>query len=188
MIASTEQPAEAPLEVFISYSRTDLIAAERLRDSLIAAGFGAYLDKHDILPGEPWQERLALLIEKAGTVIFLMSPNSVASKICDWEVNEAERLAKRILPVVLRDTDADEVPGRLKRLNYIFLREAAEETEGLKRLSQALLTDIAWVREHARLGVLAADWERGKQATELLLRGSALLAAETWIAEYGHSS
>ena len=56
------------LQVFISYSRKDLTAAEQIRDWLIAGGFGAYLDAHDILPGEPWQERLAALIEKADTV------------------------------------------------------------------------------------------------------------------------
>src|SRR5262249_50246599 len=94
--ASVPPPAGQLLSVFISYARTDLAAAERLRDSLLARVFGAFLDKHDILPGEPWKERLARLIEQADVVIFLLSPDSVVSTICDWEVNEAERLGKRI--------------------------------------------------------------------------------------------
>lgn len=172
---------DARLQVFLSYSRKDLVTAEHLRDVLIARGFGAYLDKHDILPGEPWKERLAQLIETADTVVFLISPDSIASTVCDWEVNEAERLGKRILPVVIRDAPADAVPGRLKRLNYIFLRHETEAADGLARLEAALLTDIAWVREHTRLGERAAEWERKTRADALLLRGSELAAAELWV-------
>jgi hypothetical protein len=175
------QPSETKLQVFISYSRNDADTAERLRDALIARGFGAYLDKHDILPGEPWKERLAQMIETADKVVFLLSPDSVASAVCDWEVNEAERLGKRILPVVIRDAPPDAVPGRLKRLNYVFLRDDAEEREGLARLEAALLTDIAWVREHTRLGERAAEWARKSRAHALLLRSSELAAAELWV-------
>ena len=50
-------------EVFISYARVDGAFAGRLRDVLIKAGFAAYLDIHDIKPGEAWQERLTGLIE-----------------------------------------------------------------------------------------------------------------------------
>ena len=176
-----DAPADARLQVFLSYSRKDLTTAERLRDVLIARSFGAYLDKHDILPGEPWNERLAQLIETADTVVFLISPDSIASTVCDWEVNEAERLGKRILPVVIREAPAGAVPRRLQRLNYIFLRDDAEAAEGLARLETALLTDIIWVREHTRLGERAAEWERKVRADALLLRGSELADAELWV-------
>ena len=83
-------------KVFISYSRKDDSFSETLRDRLLENGFEAYLDRHDILPGEPWKERLGGLIAAADTVVFCMSPNSLGSKMCDWEVNEAERLGKRI--------------------------------------------------------------------------------------------
>jgi hypothetical protein len=108
----------ARARIFISYSRKDASTAERLRSHLIAAGFEAYLDKQDILPGEPWQERIGRLIECVDSVVFLISPDSVASRICEWEVNEAERLLKRIVPIVVRDTAPDAIPGRLKRLNF----------------------------------------------------------------------
>jgi WD40 repeat protein len=164
--------------VFLSYSRRNLAAAEQLRDELIAASFDAYLDKHDILPGEPWQDRLGALIAKADTVVFLLSPDSIASKVCDWEVNEAERLSKRVLPVVLHDVEDGEVPGRLQRLNYIFMRSIDAREVALERLRSALLTDIGWVREHTRIGELAARWQPGRD--DVLLRGSDLGAAERW--------
>jgi TIR domain len=182
-MAESRAADDKDLKVFVSYSRKDLAAAEGLRDRLTAHGFGAYLDQHDILPGEPWQDRLAALVKTADSVVFLLSPDSVASPTCDWEVNEAERLGKRILPVVIRDPDPGAVPGRLKRLNYIFMRGTAEAETGLADLSAALLTDIQWVREHTRLGVLAVDWDRAGRAEELLLRGSALSAAELWLSQ-----
>ena len=167
--------------VFISYSRKDSIAAERLRQGLIASGFSAQLDTHDILPGEAWQNRLTGLIGGADSVVFLISPDSVSSSVCDWEVNEAERLGKRLLPVVIRDPVSGSVPRRLERLNYIFMRSAAEESAGLGALRAALLTDIEWIREHTRLGELAAEWESHARPSERLLRGSALEAAGLWL-------
>ena len=62
------------LRVFISYARKDLAEVEGLCDGLREAGFEAYLDVHDILPGEPWQSRLGGLIETAATVVFVLSP------------------------------------------------------------------------------------------------------------------
>ena len=48
-------------KVFISYSRKDLADVQALRDTLIIRGVEAYLDLHDIAPGEPWRERLGKL-------------------------------------------------------------------------------------------------------------------------------
>ena len=166
-----------------TYSRKDLSVAECLRDALIEAAFEAYLDLHDILPGEPWQERIGKLIETADTTVFALSPNSIASEIVDWEVNEAERLGKRILPVVVHDFAPDQVPGRIKRFNYIFMRKSSEWASGLATLCDALRSDFAWIRQHTRVGELTADWERGMHASEFLLRGTALQAAESWISD-----
>ena len=53
------------LKVFISYSRKDSDFAGDLLTGLQACGFEPYLDKRDIAPGEPWEERLARLIQSA---------------------------------------------------------------------------------------------------------------------------
>ena len=167
--------------VFISYSRADSDFTENLRDRLIESGFDAFLDKHDILPGEPWQERLGGLIATADTVVFCMSPDSIDSEMCDWEVNEAERLAKRILPVVIEDPDDKSVPQRLKRLNYIFLRNEAEQALEYTKLIEMLDSDIGWIRRHTRFSELAARWEANNYPRDMVLRGKDLIAAETWL-------
>lgn len=166
--------------VFISYSRRDDAFADRLRDRLGQAGFEAYLDKHDIAAGEDWRGRLGALIEAADIVIFVVSPDSIASKVCDWEVNHAERLGKRILPLACRAFADADVPARLSRLNYVFMRSAEEEASEFARLTEALALDIAWVRMHTRYGELASEWDRGGRPARLLLRSSGIEQAERW--------
>ena len=167
--------------VFISYSRADQAAAERVRDALIKRNFEAYLDTHDIAPAEDWRSRLGALIASAEKVVFLISPDSAASAICDWEVNRAERLGKSIVPVVIRETDPLAVPERLSRLNFIFLRSEAERGAAHERILQALTVDLEWEREKTEIGKLAERWDQvGRSSSLLLANEDAIRSAELW--------
>jgi len=72
----------AKLKVFISYSRNDEDFAQELLAGLEVMGFEPYLDKHDIAAGEDREARLGRLIEAADTVVFVISPDAVASDRC----------------------------------------------------------------------------------------------------------
>src|SRR5215470_7725938 len=102
-LPSTSGPA-APdigkLRVFISYSRDDAKFADQLDAALNSCGFECLIDRHGISGGEAWKRRLGSLISQADTVVFVLSPSSAHSEVCTWEVGEAERLSKRILPVI----------------------------------------------------------------------------------------
>lgn len=81
------------IKVFISYSRVHVAFAEKLRSALVGRGFEAYLDKEDILAGERWRARIDGLILAADAIVFVMSPSSVASEICQlggWTGTRAE--------------------------------------------------------------------------------------------------
>jgi TIR domain len=133
--------------VFVSYSRKNAIFAQILVGALAECGFDAFLDKTDIAPGEPWQERLATLIATADTVVvvmvMVMGPDSVASTICGWELEESVRLGKRIIPVVARRIADADAPPELGRLNWVFLAEGADRNAALASLDTALHTDLA---------------------------------------------
>ena len=95
------------LRVFISYSRDDLKFADQLDAALSdVCGFECVIDRHGISGGEDWKRRLGNLISEADTVVFVLSPTSARSEICAWEVEEATRLGKRILPVNCRPLKA----------------------------------------------------------------------------------
>ena len=181
--------AEAPVaamagsraKVFVSYSRTDLAFAQMLVGALAERGFDAFLDKTDIAPGEPWKERLAGLIATADTVVFTVSPNSVASPICAWELDESARRGKRIIPVVVRRIADADAPPALGRLNWVFCAEGDDKDAALAALNTALHTDLPWVREHTRLGELARHWDEEGRSKGATLRGADLEAAERWL-------
>src|SRR5215469_10463743 len=71
------------LRVFISYSRDDLKFADQLDDALNACGFECLIDRQGISGGEDWKLRLGNLITEADTIVFVLSPSSARSPICD---------------------------------------------------------------------------------------------------------
>ena len=88
MSATTEQP-----RIFISYARSDgTQLAEELVAGLEVAGFRPFLDRHDIAAAEDWESRLGALILGADTVVFILSPATVKSERCAWEVECATEL------------------------------------------------------------------------------------------------
>lgn len=167
-------------KVFISYSRADLAFADELVAALgMSAEFEILFDRSGIGHGEEWRKRLGRLIVECDTVVFVLSPDSVASEVCAWEIEEARRLCKRIIPVLWRAVDFAKAPEGLSAINAVpFERERA--VSGLPKLVTALKSDLAWLREHTRLGERAADWERSGRAMEYLLRGAALNAVRDW--------
>ena len=178
--------APAKLRVFISYSRDDLAFADQLVEALDAYSFEPLIDRQGISGGEHWKERLSELIAQSDTVAFVLSPRSAASPICQWEVDEADRLAKRVIPVICGPLGDAAPPQRLRDLNYIYFYPEEKSPgsgfgAGLKRLVAALKLDLNWVRDQTRYGLLAASWEDGGKAENRLLLGSDVAAAKNWL-------
>lgn len=168
------------IKVFVSYSRADTDFALDLVAGLQACGFEAFIDQEDIAPGEPWEARLGGLIESADTMVYVLSPDSLASTHCSWEVEEALRLNKRLLPVIWRVVDDNAVPKNLSQLNYTFFSVKNSYAQGLRELSAALRVDHAWIRDHTRIGALARRWTARGRSEALLLRGDELEHATAW--------
>jgi tetratricopeptide (TPR) repeat protein len=175
------------LRVFISYSRDDLDFADQLTAALDFSGFECSIDREGISGGEEWKRSLSGLISEADTVVFVLTPNSARSAICDWEVEEATRLNKRILPIVCRPLEGVSPPPRLRELNYIFFYKEPKVPgsgfgTGLAKLVTALNTDFDWLREHTRYLQRAIEWDAGGRPTDRLLSGNDILEAKAWAA------
>jgi len=180
--ASTPGAATESAKVFLSYSRKDAAFADELVAGLQACGFEAYIDREDIAPGEAWETRLSGLIAEADTVVYVISPHSVNSEQCHWEVTETLRMSKRLLPVVWEPVPEAQMPKELSRLNFVFFDGGKSFARGLADLAQALRVDVGWIREHSRLGALARRWDARGRPDEALLRGEELDAARDWAA------
>ena len=173
------------LKVFVSYSRRDVDFADQLVTVLADRGFEVVIDRKDIDAAERWKERLGQLILQSDIVVFVLSPDSARSDICAWEVEEAARRAKRVIPVLCRALEGELPPARLRDLNYIYFYRQEDVPgsgfgSGLVRLTNALSLDVAWLREHTRLEEQAARWEAGGRHEDVLVRGSELAGAIAW--------
>jgi tetratricopeptide (TPR) repeat protein len=185
MIAVAAGPdvgVQAKAKVFISYSRKDMVFADRLEAALKARGFEPLIDRTDIYAFEQWWERIEALIARADTVVFVLSPDAVVSDVALREVSFASSLNKRFAPIVCRRVDHKRVPDPLARLNFIFFDDAAQFDQSADRLAEALNTDISWIRQHTEFGGQARRWALAKQPSGLLLRSLVLEQAESWIA------
>src|ERR1700733_3347600 len=169
------------LKVFISYSRRDSSEfAEELLAGLELAGFAAFLDRHDIAAGEEWEVRLGPVIRQADTVVCAVSPESVKSPRCEWEVQRALAEAKRVLPVIFKSVPDADIPAELQKRQFVRFDTVPGITRPLAQLAEALRQDLDWVREHTRMGELAGRWEGRGHPESLLLRGEDLAAAQVW--------
>ena len=156
--------------------------ADRLELALEARGFSAAIDRDEIYALEEWWKRIETLIGGADTVIFVLSPDSVASDVARKEVAFAASLNKRFAPIVCRRVEDRTVPDALAKFNFIFFDDEFRFEENADRLAQALETDIAWVRQHTDLGEEAHRWSLANQPNGLLLRSPALEGAERLMA------
>ena len=176
--ARTEQTPK----IFISYSRKDIAFADRLAAVLEQRGFEPLIDRSDIYAFEDWWERIEGLIGRADTVVFVLSPDAVQSDVALKEIAHAASLNKRFAPIVCRRVESDTVPEALRRLNFIFFDEPEKFDRGIEQLSEALQTDIGWIRQHTEFGEATRRWIAVKASPGLLLRSPALEEAERWIA------
>ena len=180
-----DPPERGKLRVFISYSRDDLKFADQLDAALDTYGFECLIDRHGISGGEDWKRRLGKLISEADTVVFVLSPDSARSEICDWEVEEAARLNKRILPIICRPLEGANPPARLRDRNYIFFYDEPKLPgsgfgTGLANLIAALNTDFDWLREHTRYLQRATEWDSRGRPANRLLSGDDIAEAKAW--------
>lgn len=178
-----------PLKLFISYSRRDKTAAQGLVRSLVAEGFEVFIDLEALEFGEEWQRQLAQSIASADTVVWLVSPASVTSRWCQWELDEVVRLSKRLMPVRLAEVDIRMVPAAIGRVHMLPAEGVYESDQHLPLLVRALNTDSAWIREGTALLERARQWRPLAESDAVapppedasaLLTGAQLHRADDW--------
>lgn len=178
-----EETGASSTRVFISYSREDMAFADEIVDGLkIVYGFDVTIDRHSIRQGEDWKKRLGALIAEADTIVFILSPTSVQSQICQWEVDEAERLGKRFVPALYRDLESLPAPPQLAAINYVDFTSGRTLITGLEALAKALRVDQAWLNEATRLLLRAQEWDAAERKPNRMLSGDDIASAKRWLA------
>src|SRR5262245_33418192 len=112
-VASGE-PGAVKSKVFVSYSRKDMAFADRMAAALVARCVAPRIDRKEIVAFEDWWARIEALIAQADTVVFVLSPDAVASDVALKEVAFAASLHKRFAPIVCRRVQDKAVPEALR--------------------------------------------------------------------------
>ena len=128
--------------IFLSYSRTDTDMMQRIKKSLVLAGFQVWTDE-GIKPGTPsWTNSITTAIKLSACVVCLVSPDAAESSWVDREITYAEMLEKPIFPVLIRGTRADAIIFRLVNIQDIDISQDYSKIDQLiERLNEIIDVD-----------------------------------------------
>jgi hypothetical protein len=132
--------------VFLAYVREDAASAERLCDSLEAAGFSPWMDVRNLVPGQNWPRAIESAIETSDFFVACFSRNSVRKKGgFQSEIRYALDCARRVpldeIFVVPVRLDACRVPRLIQReLQYVDL--FPDWPQGIGRLVAAMRREV----------------------------------------------
>jgi hypothetical protein len=89
-----------PKIVFLSYSHVDAKITEQLRHDLGEQGVQVWIDHEQLEPGTPdWDAVIRRGIKASDAVIYLASPDALASRSARGELEVASRFGKLIIPL-----------------------------------------------------------------------------------------
>lgn len=168
-------------EVFISYSRRDKEFVQTLHQALSQSQYETWVDWEDIAPTTEWWREIEAGIEAAHTFIFVLSPDSVASKYCRAEADHALVHHKRIIPIMRRPLPIGQRMEAISHLQWLKFRQEDDFDVAFEALVEAINTDIDHKKVHTRLQLRALEWQQKQRDHSLLLRGSELEGIEQWL-------
>jgi len=179
---SLSQSTIFSLEVFISYSRVDSDFARKINDALQLQGKTTWFDQESIAAGSDFQQEIHRGIEQCDNFLFIISPSSVNSPYCADEVEYAKKLNKRLVTILYRPVSPADLHPILAQVQWIdFNQHGGDFYANFSELIRTLDTDREYVHSHNQLLQRAIAWYQKKQNPDLLLRGSELAIAETWL-------
>jgi len=182
MADKKEKPSNG--SVFISYSRKDKVFIQKLNDALDNAGVNAWVDWEGIELASDWMQRITAAIQGSDAFLFVMSPDSLKSKVCAEELELGIKSNKKIIPILFRDPAKDsKIHPVLGSTNWVYLRKKDNFDETIPRLIEAINTDLEWVSQHTRLLERGLEWEAKNNNHSYLLQGTDLEDAERWQTE-----
>jgi WD40 repeat protein len=176
------EKAPSTSKVLISYSRKDKEFVKKLNDYLDVSGAEAWVDWEGIPPSADWMKEISSAIEASDAFLFVISPDSVASRVCGDELQIAVNYNKKLIPILYRELPKGAaLHEKVAATNWIYLRDQDDFETNFKLVLNSINTDLEWVRQHTRLLSRANEWEAKKRDTSFLLQGADLDEAERWM-------
>lgn len=129
-------------KVFLSYSSRDNEIVQKLARILKdKESVDVWLDRWELIPGQPWQNAIEVALETANTILLLIGPDGLgrwaAEEFRFLQARQSDGEQVRFIPVLLPDGDVSKIPPFLQKFNFIDLRNWDDEelyrlTTGIK--------------------------------------------------------
>jgi hypothetical protein len=133
-----------PYHAFLSHNGADKPLVEQVAEQLEKQGIACWLDKWNLVPGDPWQPALEQALGQCATCVVFFGPHGLGP----WH-NEEMRLALqrrvnspdqklRVLPVILPGGERakeSELPGFLQGTTWVEFRRSLDDEEAFHRLA-----------------------------------------------------
>lgn len=108
--------------VFISYSREDREFVERLASALRGAAVHTWTDLENISAGQDWAKELERGLLEASALVYVSSKYSGQSRWMDFELNAFIKTHASVIPIVIDDAGADNLPLPLRQIQWVDFR------------------------------------------------------------------
>jgi WD40 repeat protein len=162
----------ATTDAFISYSRTELDFVRQLADDLISGQKEPWFDRRDVplrgIPaGSEWWHEIEQGIEAADNLIFVISPDAVASPYCNAEIAHALKHGKRRITVMpCQEDEAASLAQVSQAIQAIPEEEVVPEAIVVPERQLKKLAYYNWQRMSAVQYIpfkTGEDWTRPRQ-------------------------
>ncbi|WP_020527112.1 toll/interleukin-1 receptor domain-containing protein [Flexithrix dorotheae] len=175
-------------DVFICCSSKDKSIKDNIVNTLSRYGITTWNYERDIRKGEDYHQAILRGIEEADNFMLFISPDAMSSLHCYKEYQYALQYQKRIIPLLIKPTDAG-IKGfenfpKLTNIQYVnFTDNVIEEDyhRDIDEILNFLKQDEKYFEEHKQLLTKAIKWEKNQQKSVFLLRGFNLENAQTWL-------
>jgi hypothetical protein len=137
----TIDTADRRFDTFLSYNSSDHAAVEHLALRLQQEGVQTWLDRWNLIPGNPWQDEIEQALENCVTSCILIGPSGLGP----WQNAEMRaaidrRVSRgdfRVIPVLLPGAQRDQrsrYPAFLTQTTWVEFRDRLDDQEPIRRL------------------------------------------------------
>ncbi|MBX2843758.1 MAG: TIR domain-containing protein [Flammeovirgaceae bacterium] len=170
-------------EAFIAYSAENKEIKDQISQALARYGITTWLHNKDIKSGQNYDKAILEGIIQADNFLFFITKESIISEYCIKELAYAQKFNKRIIPLLIEEIEEEEVPKRIRQLQYINFNQTNKEEfqVGIQSLIIELNKEKGYFQKHKRYLSQAIKWEEQGKNESMLLRGYNLQDAETWL-------
>jgi hypothetical protein len=125
-----------PYRVFLSHNAADASLVERIKRAASAIGISVYTYNDDVKAAELLSDKLVAEIREANALVALLTSDGLYRPAIQQEIGCAVGMGKRVVPIVEKGLDANQLT-LLQGREYITLDKNAPETAVLA-LQQSL--------------------------------------------------